>query len=135
MTDELIIRAQAFEATRKHFIDRPYKLGTVDCLKLARFQALKMGHKPIRAPRYTTANGAIRSLKKLGFDSLDELLASMFPRIPLAQARLGDLVTGDGTEGLDATFVWSGRKLMGFHEDAPGLVMILPEMVKTAYRL
>lgn len=135
MKSEMILRAEAFEATRKHFVNRPYKLGTVDCLKLARFQALRMGHKPPRPPRYSSEVGAIRALKNMGFNSIDELLSSLFPRIPLAQARVGDLVTGDGADSLDATFIWSGRKLMGFHEDAHGLVMILPERTKSAYRL
>lgn len=132
---EMVVRVEAFESTRKRFLDKKYSLGKTDCIKLARYQARQMGHNPPKVPRYSTPLQAVRVLKKMGHDSVDELLASMFPRIPLSMARIGDLVTGEGTDGLDATFVYSGRKLMGFHQDAPGLVLIVPELVKTAYRL
>ena len=132
---EMVIRAEAFEQTRKHFIDKEYELGKVDCIRLARFHALKMGHKPPKIPRYSTPLQAKRVLTKMGHDSVDDLLASMFPKIPLAMARIGDMVTGEGSEGLDATFIYTGRKLMGFHEEAPGLVLIVPELIKSAFRV
>lgn len=135
MKTELEIRAEATEATRKKFHGRPFQWGLVDCIKMARFQALGMKHRPPRLPRYTTAVGALRALKKMGFESVEAALDSLFPVIPPAMARVGDLVLGEGEDGIDAVFVWTGRKLMGFHEDAEGLVIIIPEKVKKAYRL
>lgn len=129
------IRAKAAEATRLKYKDRPFVWGKVDCIKMCRSHAMAMGHKLPKPPRYTSAIGAKRALTKMGHESVEQLLASYFPQITPAAARLGDIVIGEGEHGLDAAFIWTGRKLMGFHEDAETLVMILPEQVKTAFRL
>ena len=132
---ELEKRAIATELTRKKYEGRPFAWGSVDCVKMARFHALKMGHTPPRLPRYKTETGAIRAIKKTGFDSIDEIFASMFTRIPLSMARLGDFVIAEGEAGIDAVYISLGRKIMGFHEEAEGLVVVIPEVVKSAYRV
>lgn len=135
MKTEIEIRAEATEATRAKFVDRAFEWGKVDCIKMARFHALKMGHKPPALPRYSTPVAAMRRIKKMGFNSIEEIFDSMFPRVPLASARLGDFVIAEGEGGIDAVFVHLGRKMMGFHEEAEGLVVVVPETVKTAYRV
>lgn len=135
MSHEMILRAGVTEATRKKFAGRPFQYGSVDCIKMARFQARGLGHTLPMPPRYTTAVGAIRAIKKLGHDDIDAMLASFFPRIAPASARIGDLVTGEGEGGVDAVFINAGRKLMGFHMGSDELVMISPERIKSAFRL
>lgn len=71
----------------------------------------------------------------MGHESVESLLGSFFPKISPAAARTGDIIIGEGEGGFDAAFIWTGRKLMGFHEDAETLVMIVPEQVKAAFRL
>jgi len=132
---EMEVRADATEATRLKFVGRAFEWGKVDCIKMARFHAVKMGHKPPKLPRYSTELGAIRAIKKMGFDSIDEIFASMFPPIPLAMARLGDFVIAEGVNGVDAVYISAGRKIMGFHEEADDLVMVIPEVVKSVYRV
>ena len=133
---EMELRAAATRATWKRFAGREWAWGSVDCIKLARHQAVKMGHKGLpRSPRYSTALGAKRALGKMGFETVEGLLEAHFPRIAPAAARVGDLIIGDGAEGLDAVFVSGGRKMMGFHVDAAELVWIIPEQVRGAFRL
>ncbi len=47
---------------------------------------------------YRTPTGAMRLLRKAGFQSLGDFVASLFPEIEIAQARIGDLgvVATDG---------------------------------------
>lgn len=135
MKTEIEIRAEATEATRQKFTGRPFEWGKVDCIKMARFHALKMGHKPPRLPRYSSAVGALRGIKKTGFESIDDIFADMFPSIAPAAARVGDFVIAEGEDGIDAVFISVGRKIMGFHEEAEGLVMVIPEKLKSAYRV
>lgn len=135
MKTEIEVRAEATEATRLRYTGRVFQWGKVDCIKMAHYHARNMGHKPPKLPRYTSQIGAIRGIKKMGFDSIDEIFASMFPKIPLAMARLGDFVIAEGEAGIDAVYISAGRKIMGFHEEAEGLVMVIPEVVKSAYRV
>jgi len=135
MKTELEIRRAATAATQKKFSGRPFKWGEVDCIRMARSHAVKMGHKPPRLPRYSTPQAAIRNIKKMGFESVDEILASMFPKISLASARMGDFVVAEGEAGIDAVFISLGRKIMGFHAEADELVVVDPEVVKSVYRV
>lgn len=133
--NNLQFRAEATEATRKKFYGRPFKWGSVDCVKMARFHAVKMKHRPPKMPPYTTEIGALRAIKKTGFDSVDDIFSSMFPPINLAKAQLGDFVLAEGQNGVDAVFIFLGRKMMGFHEEADELVVVIPDKVKSVYRV
>ena len=135
MSNELILRQQATRKTLAKFSNRPFKYGSVDCVKMARFHAMQLGHTLPRPPRYTTAVGALRAIKNLGHNDLDAMLGAFFPRIAPAAARIGDLVTGEGEGGIDAVFIKAGQKLAGFHVDSDELVMITPERIKSAFRL
>jgi len=135
MRTDLQIRVQAFNATRDHFKDRPFKWGSVDCLKVARYHALQMGHKPPRPPRYSSMVGAVRSLKKMNVETCEDLLANYFPRIPVASSVVGDLLIVPGENNLDAILISGGRWVLGFHEESNVLEFILPENIKSAYRL
>lgn len=135
MKTELELRRDATAATQQKYSSRPFKWGEVDCIRMARSHAVKMGHKPPRVPRYSTPNAALLRLRRMGFDTVDDLLASMFPKIPLASARMGDFVVAEGEAGIDAVFISLGRKIMGFHTDAEELVVVDPEVVKSAYRV
>lgn len=98
---------------------------TATCIHLGRSQMVNMGHKPPKIPKFTTAVGAKKALKKVGFDSVPELLDSMFKRIPPAMMLLGDLAVAPGSEGLDGIMICAGpRKVFGWREDEPKLVVL-----------
>src|SRR5690606_37853811 len=42
--------------------------------------------------RYTTQQGAVRMMKKEGFDNLADMVASMVPEIHPSRCRIGDVV-------------------------------------------
>lgn len=135
MVTDLQIRKTAVEKTISHYKDRPFKWGSVDCIKISRYLAIQLGHKPPRAPRYSSMTGALRALKKMEADSCEGLIAKYFPSIPVSHALPGDLLIGDAVQGMDAVLISAGRWAIGFHEDSDVLEFILPENIKSAYRL
>lgn len=135
MRSDLSIRADAFNKVKARYGGREFEWGKVDCIKVARYLALEMGHKPPKMPRYSTQLGAIRAIKKMGFDSVEGLIASFFPKIPVAKALLADLIVVPGEEGLDAVLISAGRWIYGFHEESDVLEFIISKNTGTAYRL
>lgn len=127
-------RNKALQKTADKFRGKPFEWGKVDCAKLARFHLIAMGHKPPKIPVYRSAVGAKTALKSLKHKGLESLFDSLLPRIAPAAMLPGDiaLMEGDGT--FDALTISVGQKVMGFHEDVGGVVMITPHEVKAAWR-
>jgi len=71
----------------------PFAWGDSDCAMLfAEAVEAMTGYNPIAdGGTYTTRIGALRGLKKLGFDSVLDLVAARFVEIPPAHAMRGDL--------------------------------------------
>lgn len=135
MKTEIEIRYAAVQATMDKYKDRSFAWGVVDCIRMSSFHARKMGHVVPKLQRYRTYAGAVRALKKSGYETIQAAFDDLFTEIPLATARAGDFVIGDGENGMDASFIWCGRKMMGFHEDDDGLVMLIPKKIKAAYHV
>ena len=88
----------------------PFVWGESDCAILfsEAVEALT-GFNPIAdGGTYTTRIGALRGLKKLGFDSVFDLVAARFPEIPPAHAMRGDLGFADGFDPLLSPAVIDG---------------------------
>lgn len=132
---ELEIRHDAVQSTMDKYRDRDFSWGVVDCIRMSSFHARKMGHIVPKLERYRTYAGAVRALKKSGYLTIQAAFDDLFSEIPLAMALVGDFVIGEGENGMDASFIWCGRKMMGFHEEANGLVMLVPKKIKAAYRV
>lgn len=127
----LAARQAATEKTLARFRDKPFSWAGANCIRLARWQAVNMGHKLPPVPRFRSALGAKRALAERGAESVTQLLDAHFLRLPgPAFAWLGDLLVlpGDSALGLEAVgiadgqgnvWAWSGA------EDAPGLTAIL----------
>lgn len=121
---ELERRKAAIEATRARFEGRPHAYGKVDCIKIAAGHARHMGHHRAlglqKAGTWSSALGAMRALKKMGFDRVfDAVDAAGFEPIAPAMILPGDLIGSAGTDGLDAIGIWLGNMaILGFHEDA-----------------
>ena len=97
------------------------------CVHLARFHLRQMGHKPEPIPRLRSAIAARRALAERGWDSVADMLDAQpgLERIaPLAMLP-GDLAVAADEDGFGAVLISAGgAKLLGWHEEADGMVVI-----------
>lgn len=123
---EMERRRVATEKTLKRYRGKVFDWSNgITCVHLARFHLRNMGHHPETLPRFRSALSAKKALKERNWNSVAEMLDSMFPRIAPAQMMLGDLAIVPGDAGLDAIFVCAGPlKVFGWREDQPGLVLL-----------
>lgn len=112
--NDMLRRQSALEKTVAKYRGRSLDFKTADCVRMARFHLLQMGHRPPALPRYGSAIGAARALKSAG--GLVAVFDSVLPRIAPAMMLDGDIavVAGDGG---DATMIRVGYKFIGWHQD------------------
>ena len=120
--NEIQRRVKATQATEQRFRDRPFDWSkNATCIHLARYHAAQMGHKLPIVPRFRSALGAKKALKATGFDTLPELLDSMFERIAPAFMRVGDVLALPGDDGWHALVIKGDKtKFLGWHEANAG---------------
>jgi hypothetical protein len=96
-----------------------------------------LGHRPPTVPRFRSALTARRALSAAGFDTLEQLLDSLLPRIAPAAMWPGDLALLAGEPPFDAIVIAAGGKVLGWHEDTPerGLMPIAADTFIGAWRL
>jgi hypothetical protein len=122
---DLLRRNEATNATFAKFRRKKFDWSkAVTCGHLARFHAKQMGHKVPPMPAFRSAVGARKALATMGFASMGELLASMFPTIAPAEMLLGDMAVIPSGDGFDAVFVCSGRWLFGWMGDEDGMTLL-----------
>lgn len=84
-------------------IRAPFEWGKNDCAHLAFDWVRDMtGHDPLEVfrGRYSTAEGSLRALKRLGKGGLVETFAALMPEeIGVRKARRGDVAVANGDEG------------------------------------
>jgi hypothetical protein len=88
-------RQIAVDATIARFANKPFAWGTRDCVRVSSWHVRQLGYRVsiLKGRRYSNALTARRTLKDLGFDTLEAAVDSLgFPRIPPAMAMIGDLV-------------------------------------------
>jgi len=127
---DLAARVAATEKVVARFRGRPFDWTTRrTCIHLARSQARALGHQPPRVPDFRSPVGARRALVAQGYETLEGLLDSLFPRIAPATMVVGDLALMAGSDGLGGLVISAGGKVIGYHEDylADGLVNIVPQ--------
>jgi len=96
---------QRMEAAIRARRDLPLDWGVHDCATFASDVIQAMTGEDFFAPfrgRYTTALGAVRAIRRAGFDTLADFAAANAPAVPVAFARRGDLLfypTGAGGIG------------------------------------
>lgn len=83
----------ALDAVIAHHAGLPARWGVSDCCILPRDAlAAVTGEPPLFADvAYSTEAGAARALRKLGFETLEELFAASLPECPPLAARRGDV--------------------------------------------
>lgn len=120
-------RAKATERVLAMYRDEPFSWTKANCIRLAREQAIAMGHDVPTVPTFKTPRGAKKALAEMGAASVTELLDKYFERWPApAFARLGDLCVLAGEDSLEAVCIFDGQgNLFGWHDDKPdGLAAI-----------
>lgn len=123
--NELLRREIATTATLEKYRDAEFSwLNGKTCLHLCRFHLRKMGHRPPPLPRIRSAIGARRALDANGWADVGEMMDSLLPRIAPAQMLLGDIAMLKSEDGFGALVVSLGAKVMGWHDDAPGLTAL-----------
>jgi hypothetical protein len=134
---DLVRRQAALEKTLAKYAGRAIDWAAVDCVRMGRSHLVAMGHTPLpRIPRYSSAEGALRALKKAGHASIEALFDSLLPRIAPAAMLPGDVALMQGDEHFDAVTLCVGHKLWGWHQEN-GLrepLMMIPETIKRAWR-
>lgn len=99
---ELELRVAATEATFTRFHGQPLVLGKTDCARMVAFHLRQVGFKAslLKAGAYSTEMGARRALRRMGVQSVSEIMDRHFPRIAPAEARTGDVLCGPGDGGM-----------------------------------
>lgn len=132
-------RVAATARTKAAFEGKPWKPGRYDCGQMTRRHLIHMG-KPLKvaakAGTYHSVRGAIAALKRIGYSSLIELMDDHFERVAPAAAWTGDVIAMPGLEGPGALAVaLGGGRVLGYHEDAAGAVVLQPSEYVAAWRV
>lgn len=131
----LAIRQAATEKTLARFRGKPFSWAGANCVRLARVQAVNMGHKLPPIPQFRSALGAKRALASRGADSVTALLDQHFARLPgPAHAWLGDLVVGpaDPAHGLEAIGIADGQGNIWGWSEQNGHAELVPMLFANA---
>jgi hypothetical protein len=93
----LALRKSVSEAVLSAFAAIPFDWDGASCIDLAHAQARGMGHAVPPVPRFRTAKGALRALRKRGVADVPALLDQWFDRHTApAFAQIGDLLALPG---------------------------------------
>jgi hypothetical protein len=137
---DMIRRHNAVEKTMRRFGGRAFGIGSVDCIKMARFHLKEMGHKLPSTGNYKTVAGAVAQLKKQGVRNVAELLDKFLERIPPAAMTLGDLAMPPSEPDAPASklgtviIMASGQKFIGWHPDHDNLAVMNVSQIDAAWR-
>ncbi|HEY0116293.1 MAG TPA: hypothetical protein VGB54_11265 [Allosphingosinicella sp.] len=133
---ELIRRQRALAYLIAKYKGRACDFVGADCIRMSRTHLIKMGRTAPALPRYRSLAGALRALKDAGFENLTELFDSLLERIPAAAMLPGDLAVMTDGEGIGAAVVNIGNgKVLGWHQDAPEIVIIVAHRIDAAWRV
>lgn len=91
----LVKRTAAAQAVVDRYNGRAFAWGRADCVRLAAYALRKMGRPVslIKAGDYSSLRGALKALRRAGFDGLEQAVdAQGLFRIPPAMALPGDLI-------------------------------------------
>ena len=137
---EMLRRRRAAQAVVDRFKGVPFKYGRNDCARLAAMALRLMGHRSpmAKAGIYHSAVGAVRAMRRLGFDDLVAAIDSVgLARIAPAAALAGDLILipGEGAFGGALVMAVGNGRVLGYHEDCVGAEVLHPVEYLTAWRL
>lgn len=124
--NNLLHRKAATQATMDKYRGKVFSWSAgITCVHMAKFHLRQMGHRSPTLPRIRSELAARKAMKERGWTDVTAMLDSILPRIAPAQMLLGDLCTAVSGDGIGAIFINVGpRKVMGWREDAPDLVVL-----------
>lgn len=134
-------RVAAAQGTLDFFRDKPMRLGSAaDCVRMTAHHLRRMGRSITLPPvgAYRTPKSAKQALVDRGFADLLEAMDSLrFPRIPAAAAIVGDVLAlpGEADFGGALTVSLGNGRVIGFHEDVKGAVVLQPLDYICAWRI
>jgi hypothetical protein len=133
----LLKRQEALQATMDKFRGRPFDWETgATCIHMLRFHAKRLGHKLPAIPKLTGPLVAARELKKHGWNNVTEMLDELFEPIPVAAMLPGDISILPGDSGLEGVVLSLGEKVIGWHEESEGMVIMQPiGLLEKAWRV
>jgi hypothetical protein len=90
----------ALMAVIQRHADQPFRYGASDCWMLVAdaIEAIT-GNRPFADVRYSTKQGAARTLTRYGFTNVADALAYVLEEIPIANAGRGDVGVVDTPDG------------------------------------
>lgn len=138
-THPLTFRRDITQATLDRFKDQPFRFGKRDCVRMCAFHLRAMGYRPqlAKAGSYSSYLGARRALRNAGFTSLGAAIDSLgLEPIAPAAALPGDIVELPSEDEIGALGIAAGNgRLLGYHPDADGAVIVQPQAYVRAWRV
>lgn len=133
----LIRRQQAVEATMAKYRHRKFDWKSkATCLHMASFHLRRMGRKPPKLPQVGSLLAAKKALKERGWKTVADMLDGIgLERIPPASMLLGDLAMLKSADGMGSIVVSAGGKVIGWHDDDAGMVVMEPLQIEAAWRV
>lgn len=122
MSSILEIRRAATQATVDRFGGHAFEWGKWDCAKMVAFQLRGLGRPEAhaKAGSYADALGAKRALRRLGYESMGDLMRARFEEIPPAACLLGDIIEFDADSPLGALGIALGNNaVFCYSEEVP----------------
>lgn len=134
---DMIRRQEAVEATMAKYRARKFDWKSkATCLHLARFHLLRMGRKPPPLPQVGSLLSAKKALKERGWLDVGDMLDGIgLERIAPAAMLLGDLAMLESEDGMGSIVVSAGGKVLGWHDDDAGMVVMEPLQITAAWRV
>ena len=135
---EMVRRQHAVVATLAKYRARAFDWkAKATCLHMTWFHLRRMGRRPPALPQIGSLLAARRELAKRGWDNVGDVLDAIgLERIAPAAMRLGDLAMLEDDTGLGGMVISaSAGKVIGWGEDADGMVVLLPLEIAAAWRV
>jgi hypothetical protein len=135
---ELVDRAAAAQATLDRFKDKPFRLGSFDCVRMTAAHLRRLGYQ-VKLPAtgsYRSKRKALELLNESGAGSLAAALDQLgLERIAPAAAIVGDIIQMPSVDELGALTVSMGNgRVLGYHEAAVGACVMQPKDFGSAWR-
>lgn len=136
MQPSLVRRVAAAQAIHDRVRGKPHRWARNDCGRMVGLHARNLGYK-LELPRldaYRTPAGALKWLKRRGYDSLEARLDDLWPRISPAAVLVGDVLALESVDALAALVIHMGQgQYLGFHEDTDEAVLLRPTAFGAAW--
>jgi hypothetical protein len=136
----LLARTEIAQATLDRFKGHPLTYGRHDCVQMAAFHLRASGYRVLlsKGGRYRSAIGAVRALRRAGYQDLFGALDDLgLVRIAPAAAIVGDIVALPSEEEIlpALTIALGNGRVIGWHPDAEGAAVLQPLAFEAAWRV